>query len=255
MKHKIKELAKKLDIAAKDAKVVEQLSTKQEISLSDAYDIQKESIDRRYARGEKLTGIKLGFTSKAKMKQMGVHDLIWGRLTDTMEIENGGQMDLNNFIHPRVEPEIVFLVKEDVKEDINRENAFEYIESVAAAIEVIDSRYKNFKFSLEDVIADNCSSSGYVIGNWHSVNTDVSSLALALSINDEEIESGNTSAILGDPLESFIEACRIAKQYDLQLKKGMIILAGAATPAAFVKSGDAIVANFEVLGKVTFKVQ
>lgn len=255
MKQLIKQLGKELDTAAKDSKIVAQLSNKHSISLSDAYSIQKESIDRRFARGEKLSGVKLGFTSKAKMKQMGVHDLIWGRLTDVMEIKNGGEMNLNNFIHPRVEPEIVFLVKEDVNELVNKENAFNYIESVASAIEIIDSRYKNFKFSLEDVIADNCSSAGYIIGDWHPFKTGVSNLALTLSINDKEIESGNTNAILGNPLESFIEACRITKQYNLHLKKGMIVLAGAATPATFVTKGDRVEASFEVLGKVSFLVK
>ncbi|MGY8952706.1 MAG: 2-keto-4-pentenoate hydratase [Flavobacteriales bacterium] len=255
MKQYIQEFAEILDVAAKDSKAVEQLSTKAKITLADAYLIQKESIDRRISRSEKITGIKLGFTSKAKMEQMGVHDLIWGRLTNTMEIKNEGVLHLENFIHPRAEPEIAYLVKKDIKTSLTREEALEYIESVAPAIEIIDSRYKNFKFSLEDVIADNCSSSAYVIGAWKPADTDVSNVDLTLNINGETVESGNTNAILGNPLESFLEATRLAFQYGISLKKGMVILAGAATSAAFIKKNDAIEADFKMLGKVTLSVQ
>ena len=255
MKQNIQELAKILDVAAKGSRPVEQLSANTKITLADAYLIQKESINRRVSRGEKITGIKLGFTSKAKMEQMGVHDLIWGRLTNTMEIKNEGVLHLDSFIHPRAEPEIAYLVKKDIETSLNREEALEYVESVAPAIEVIDSRYKNFKFSLEDVIADNCSSSAYVIGAWKPADMDVSNVDLTLNINGETIESGNTNAILGNPLESFIEATRLAYQHGIVLKKGMVVLAGAATPAAFIKRNDAIEADFKMLGKVTLKVE
>lgn len=255
MKQKIKQLATKLDTAAKVSEAIEQLSIKENISLSDAYEIQRESIQKREERGDYIIGVKLGFTSKAKMEQMGVHDLIWGRLTNSMKIENNGVLAISNYIHPRAEPEIAYLIKEDIKGVLTKDNVFNFIESIAPAIEIIDSRYKNFKFSLEDVIADNCSSTGYIIGEWCDSKTDVSNLGLTLSINNEVVESGNTSAILGNPLESFLEATRLANQYNVSLKKGMIILAGAATPAAFIKKNDIVEARFENIGSVLFKVK
>ena len=93
-------LAETLDIAAKDAMAVPQLSATETVDVDDAYDIQKLSIDRRIDRGEKLVGLKLGFTSRAKMVQMGVSDMIWGRLTDRMMIEDGGEIGMNAYVHP-----------------------------------------------------------------------------------------------------------------------------------------------------------
>ncbi len=255
MKHRHIQLAEILDTAALTASATDQLTAMEAISLNDAYEIQKELLHKRALRGEHITGIKLGFTSKAKMKQMGVHDLIWGRLTDAMEIKNHGTLDTTKFIHPRAEPEIAFLIKKDITGHLNKEEALTYIDALAPAIEIIDSRYKNFKFTLEDVVADNCSSAAYVLGDWIAANTDVSNLELNLSINGKVIEAGNTNAILGNPIHSFIEATRLATQFGVALNKGMIVLAGAATPATFFQKNDYIEANFKNLNKVAFNVQ
>ena len=78
-----------------------------------------------------------------------------------MCIKSSGEIHLNQYIHTRAEPEIAFRISEDINRQISLEELPNYIDKMAVAIEVIDSRYKNFKFSLEDVIADNCLSSGY----------------------------------------------------------------------------------------------
>ena len=110
----IPELAEALDEAARHARPIDQLSNTYTFSVDDAYTIQAVSIERRYARGERLIGLKMGFTSKAKMEQMGVHDMIWGRLTDAMLLENGGVWSFDRGIHPRAEPEICFLVRKKI---------------------------------------------------------------------------------------------------------------------------------------------
>ena len=248
------EIAAILDNAASHAKATSQISTSQEISLDDAYDIQAKSIARRYERGEKLVGLKLGFTSKAKMEQMGVHDMIWGRLTDSMHFENGADVPKSNFIHPRAEPEIAFLIKKDITESLTLENAAEYIEGIAAAIEIIDSRYENFKFSLEDVIADNCSSTGFLIGDWRKPDTNINDISIELSVDGEVIHAGSSNAILGNPWESVVAAARLSLQYDEPLKQGMILLAGAATPAVYIQVGQTVEANVEGFGKVRLTV-
>ncbi|GMN09319.1 2-keto-4-pentenoate hydratase [Croceitalea sp. MTPC9] len=255
MKQKIIEFSQVLDTAANIAIPIEQISNSTKLSLDEAYAIQEKSIGLRFKRGEQLSGLKLGFTSKAKMEQMGVHDLIWGRLTNKMEIENDGDLYIKNFIHPRTEPEIAFLLKKDISEAITKANVAEYVKGVAAAIEVIDSRYKNFKFSLEDVIADNCSSSAYVLGKWKDFTIDSSNLAMTMNVNGKTVQSGNSNAILGNPLNSLLQAFRLAEQYNVPLLKDMVILAGAATPAVFVHENDTIVVEVEKLGKVSLKVK
>lgn len=254
MKEHIRDFSVALDKAAQSAKPIVQLSNSSVIDLDDAYAIQAASMQRRYARSEKLVGLKMGFTSKAKMEQMGVHDMIWGRLTDAMEIMADGNLNLSSFIHPRAEPEIAFLLKKDVKSSIAIEDISEYVEGIAPAIEVIDSRYVNFKFSLEDVVADNCSSSGYVLGKWHSPDTDISDVPITIGTKGNVQQSGSSKAILGNPFQSFVEATRLALKYGQELKKGMIILAGAATSAIHIHAGETVSASFGGLGELKFKV-
>jgi 2-oxo-3-hexenedioate decarboxylase len=255
MKQTNQALAITLDNAAKTAKAVTQISTFQTVTLTDAYTIQAISIAQRYERGEKLVGLKLGFTSKAKMEQMGVHDMIWGRLTDKMKYQNGDDLPKSKFIHPRAEPEIAFLIKADITEELTLETAPNFIESVAGAIEIIDSRYENFKFSLEDVIADNCSSAGFVIGSWLSPNTNLSDLKIDLKVDGKIVATGSSDAILGNPWESVVAAARLSLQYNEPLKKGMILLAGAATSAVFVQIGQTVEAEIEGLGNVKLQVK
>lgn len=243
-----------LDEAAFSAQPVAQLSTQQVFSLEDAYIIQKASIDRRLDRGEKMVGYKLGFTSKAKMKQMGVHDLIWGRLTDKMDYKPGFDLAISDFIHPRAEPEIAFLIGKDINKPLDLGSVKDYIAGVSVAIEFIDSRYVNFKFSLEDVVADNCSSSGFCTGDWLPADTRIEDLPISLSIDGNVVEDGNSNAIMGNPWESAVEATRLVIANGETLKEGHILLAGAATPATFVERGQTVEAEADGLGKISINI-
>ena len=254
-KMKLEKLAIAVDNAALNANPIKQLSKGNKFSEKEAYTIQAISLLQRYARGEKLIGLKMGFTSKAKMEQMGVHDLIWGRLTDKMLIENGGSMKISQFIHPRAEPELCFWIKKDIKGEITLKDAPKYVEAVSAAVEIIDSRYQNFKFSLEDVIADNCSSSAFVFGDWYRPNFDITNLKIELTVNKKVVHEGSSSAILDNPWESFVAAARLAVKYKEPIKKGMYLMLGAATPAVFLKKGDKVAANVEGMGSASLKVK
>lgn len=247
-------IAEILDEAARSATATEQISKSRAINLEEAYAIQAISIGRRYKRLERFTGIKLGFTSRAKMEQMGVHDLIWGRLTDRMAYYETEQLDRSDFIHPRAEPEVAFRVSRSFDKVLDMDSVHDYIDGVAIAIEIIDSRYRNFKFSLEDVVADNCSSAGYIIGEWHPVTVDYRNEDIQLRINGSPVQSGNTRAILGDPLESVLEASRLLMENGESIEEGHIILAGAATAAEYIQAGQRITASARSLGEVSLDV-
>jgi len=247
-------LAQRLDKAAVSATPIQQLSKETTFDLDQAYEIQKQAIDCRLDRGEKLIGLKMGFTSEAKMIQMGVHDMIWGRLTDSMLIENGGELNLSNYIHPRAEPEICFHISKDIPGEIALEDLDEYVDGVAGAIEIIDSRYENFKFSLEDVVADNCSSIGLVIGEWQKPSRDIKHLKMTQSFNCEVVAEGSSADILGDPWKSLQAATRLAAQYNEPIKAGHVLMAGAATAAIFLKPETDVQADIELLGEVRFQV-
>lgn len=247
------ELAIKLDQAAFNAKAIPQLSLSESFTEDTAYEIQRLAIEERYKRNHKFVGIKMGFTSFAKMEQMGVHDMIWGRLTEDMLFPAGSELPMTKFIHPRAEPEICFLVKKDIDREISLDEATDYIEAVAPAIEIIDSRYENFKFSLEDVIADNCSSTAFVVGAWQNINQDIANLKMDLIIDKEIVESGSSEAILGNPWLSVTHASRLVAKYNQPLPSGSYLMAGAATSAVFLKAGQEVATKVEGLGKVSLR--
>ena len=248
-------LAEQLDTAAKDAVAVPQLSASETLEVDNAYDIQKLSIDRRIDRGEKLVGLKLGFTSRAKMVQMGVSDMIWGRLTDRMMIEDGGEISMDAYVHPRVEPEIAFLLKRPLEGDVSMAEAQAALEAVAPAMELIDSRYENFKFNLADVVADNCSSSGFVIGAWREPDPDLSNLGMLLEFDGRPVQIGSSAAILGHPLRSLVNAARLAAGAGFGLEPGWLVLAGAATAAEALRPGVHARTVVEKLGTAELKVR
>jgi 2-oxo-3-hexenedioate decarboxylase len=249
----IEALAERLDTAAFRATATPQLE--EEITLQEAYAIQRMSIGRRLARGERLIGIKMGFTSRAKMIQMGVSDLIWGRLTDGMLIEDGGSISLRNYVHPRVEPEVAFLIKSPLSGKVSLPQALAAVEAVAPALEIIDSRYENFKFSLTDVVADNSSSSSLVVGPWCSPQTELDNLGLVVSFNGRPEMFGSTSAILAHPLRSLVAAARVVAEANECLKPGDIVLAGGATAASALRAGVHVSLEIESLGRCGLTVE
>ncbi|MGB0671748.1 MAG: 2-keto-4-pentenoate hydratase [Rhodospirillales bacterium] len=251
------DLAKIAEIADEGAlkgHSIPQFSDTQPLTIEQAYAVQALSMQRRYARGERRIGVKMGFTSRAKMIQMGLDDLIWGRLTSGMREEEGGVIRFSSYVHPRVEPEIAFLMKDRLVGDVTPMEAMAAVEAVAPAMEIIDSRYDNFKFDLGDVVADNSSSSGFVVGDWFAPDTDINNLGIVLSINGKVQQVGSTASILGNPTRSLVAAARMVATAGEALNPGDIVLAGGATAAAALAVGQSVQSEFQNLGTVAFTV-
>jgi 2-oxo-3-hexenedioate decarboxylase len=251
----LSELATQLDEAARTATAVPQLTdTYPKLSVADAYAIQTMSVARRWARGERRVGYKMGLTSRAKMQQMGVSEVIWGRLTDAMRLEEGGELHHARYTHPRVEPEIAYIIGKKLAGNVSLAEALGAVEAVAPAMEIIDSRYKNFKFALADVIADNSSSSGFYLGQWAKPSTDVSNLGIIMELNGRPVQIGSSAAILGNPIRSLVSAARLVASVGESLEPGDIVLAGGATAAHALTPGDFVRTTFQTLGAVSFNV-
>ena len=253
--NRIEELAEQLDDAAHESREVAQIDPEGRMSLEDAYAIQRASIQRRVSRGARRVGVKMGFTSRAKMVQMGVSDVIWGRLTGDMLIEEGMAVSFARFVHPRVEPEIAFVLKQPLAGHVTAAQALASVEAVAPALEVIDSRYRDFKFTLPDVIADNASSSAFVVGPWCNPREDFSNLGLTMSIDGRVVQVGSTAAILGHPLRSLVAAARLSEAAGEPLQAGWVVMAGGATPAEWLKPGQYVSIEMERLGSAGFHMQ
>jgi 2-oxo-3-hexenedioate decarboxylase len=235
-----------LDDAERAVRAIDQLDLGPD--LAEAYRIQRHLIARRLNRGERLVGCKLGFTSEAKMAQMGVSEIIVGRLTDAMQVDDAAAVKLNRFIHPRIEPEIAFRLARDVA---TGDDIVDCLDAVAPALEIIDSRYRDFRFSLPDVIADNTSAAAFVVGEWQPVG-DLADLPVRLLVDGIEAEVGSTAAILGHPFRALTQLVELADKYDLGLHAGDVILAGAATAA--VRFGEQrVIADVRGLGTASVR--
>jgi 2-oxo-3-hexenedioate decarboxylase len=226
-----------LDEAALGATAIPQLNL---ATVAEGYAAQEALIARRLARGERLVGFKMGLTSKAKMAQVGVNEMIFGRLTDAMQVPDGGSVDIARFIHPRVEPEVAFLLRDGE------------IAAAAPALELIDSRYTDFKFTLPDVVADNTSGAAFVLGAWQSVPARIDNLGVLLEIDGRVAQVGSTAAILGDPRRAWREGVALAARYGVEMTDG-ILLAGAATAAVPLTPGAHARAVVQNLGTASLK--
>ena len=250
----ITKAATDLDLATSNADAIGQLSAAETFDLATAYRIQAAGIEQRLDRGEKRSGAKMGLTSRAKAAQMGVDDVIYGRLTDAMLVEDGGEAPAAGFIHPRVEPEIAFLLNAPLTGNVSPAQAYCAVEAIAPALEIIDSRYRDFKFSLDDVVADNCSAAGYVVGPWCRADIDVANLGMVLEFNGRAVQIGSSAAILGHPMRSLAAAARLGMASGEQLEAGWIVLAGGATAAEALAPGTAVKLSVEKLGQVGFSI-
>ncbi len=246
----------RLDDAAVNALPVGQITLSQpQFSVGEAYEVQRLLVARRLQRGDRRAGYKMGLTSRAKMQQVGVSEVIWGRLTDGMRLEEGASLSRGRYVHPRAEPEIAFIMRKRLAGDVTAAEALAAVEAIAPGIEIIDSRYENFKFALPDVVADNASSSGFYLGAWARPDTDIGNLGIVLEANGRPVEIGSSAAILGHPLRALVAAARLVGQAGEVLEPGDIVLAGAATAAHAVTPGEYIEARFQSLGRVAFSVE
>ncbi len=258
----LSELAARLDRAERTATAIPQLSTGLDLSLDDAYEVQRELVLHRMARGERYAGAKLGFTSRAKMAQMGVSDVIAGRLTSGMRIDDGGTVALDRLVHPRIEPEIAFRLGRDVDlgpdadpSDIDPAAVERAVDAVAPALEIIDSRYRDFRFDLADVVADNTSAAGFVLGPWRPFGGDLGNRGVVLEADGLVAQTGSTAAILGHPLRALHALAGLAIRHGLALPAGAVVLAGAATAAIPLAGHATVEAHVAGLGRVTVRTE
>ncbi|MFZ2269092.1 MAG: 2-oxo-3-hexenedioate decarboxylase [Azonexus sp.] len=224
-----------------------------DMDWDDAYAIQAEILRRKLARGNKVVGLKCGLTSHAKMKQMGVETPCFGFLVDTFSVADGGEIKINELIHPKVEPEIAFVLKKALKgPGCHIGNVLAATDFVMPGIEIIDSRYRDFKFDLKSVIADNCSSSRFVLGGQAVPvgKLDLRTLGVVMEKNGEHVAIGAGAAVLGHPAAAIAMLANHLGARGEEIPAGTMILSGGVTEAVAVKAGDSVNLRIQALGSV-----
>lgn len=224
-----------------------------DIDLDTAYAVQDEVLRRRIAAGETLIGVKLGLTSRAKQQRMNVHAPLTGWLTDAMVLPAGVPVPQDQLIHPRAEPEIVFVLGKVLQgPGVTAAKAMAAVDAVYAGVEIIDSRYADFRFTLADVIADNASSAKLVIGpkSVAPQGLDLSIEATLLEVDGAIVDTATGAAVQGHPAEALALAANDLAKRGLRLEAGWIVLTGGMTDAVAIPAGSTVAAHFTNLGSV-----
>jgi len=224
-----------------------------DLDAATAYAIQDEVVDHRLRSGARVVGAKLGLTSRAKQERMNVDEPLYGWLTSDMVLPASEPIDLARFIHPRGEPEIGFLIGRPLAAPATAASVLAATEAVFAAVEVIDSRYDGFRFRLPDVVADNASSAGVVVGSVLRPPADVGDLRLLGCVLREDgavVATAAGAAVLGHPAESVAWLVNRLAERGRALEPGAIVLSGALTDAVPLRRGHSLVAEIAELGTV-----
>lgn len=224
-----------------------------DLDVETAYGIQWAGIQTRLAAGETLVGAKLGLTSKIKQQVMKVDDPLYGWVTSSMLAPYGEPLDLATLIHPRVEPEIAFLLGRDVETPATVTSVLAATESVFAAIDVLDSRYENFRFTLPDVVADNASAGLFLLGPVAARPADLPDLRLlgcVLRADGVVVATAAGAATMGHPAAAVAWLANRLAARDQRLEAGMLVFSGGLTEPVPLKLGMSVTAELDGLGTI-----
>jgi 2-oxo-3-hexenedioate decarboxylase len=227
-----------------------------EMSVADAYAVQDELRRRWLARGDRQTGMKAGLTSKAKMQQMGVHVPSFGILMASMARPENGGIEVQGLIHPRVEAEIAFVLKDDLAgPECSIAQVIAATDYVIPAVEVIDSRYERYKFDLVSVIADNGSACRYVTGGrpLDPRGLDLRTIGVVIEKNGEIMALGASAAVLNHPAQAIVMLVAHLASRGEALPAGSFVMTGGITEAIPVSAGDAVTARFQDMGSISMR--
>ncbi|KLO45859.1 2-keto-4-pentenoate hydratase (plasmid) [Mycobacterium europaeum] len=225
-----------------------------DLTVAEGFDIQRAQVDRWMAEGRIIKGHKVGLTSAAMQRQMGVNQPDFGVLHDQMFHPESDPIPVTAFLQPRVEPEIALVIKRDLAgPGVTVAEALAAVDFVLPALEIIDSRIADWRISVADTVADNASSGGVVLGGRpvRPTDADLRLLGCNLYCNGEVVATGAGGAALGSPVISLAWLANTLGQQNDCLRTGDVVLPGSVTAAQPVRPGDVWTAQFAQLGLVT----
>jgi 2-keto-4-pentenoate hydratase len=246
----IAEAADLLDLAMLERRLVEPLSTHEPgLDLGTAYAIQAALIERHVARGDLVVGAKLGLTSLAKQREMDVHEPIGGWLTDGMRLRADEVLDTTELVQPRCEPELAFRLERDIAgADTTAADVVAATGALMTAIEVLDSRYRDYRFTLPDVIADDASAARFLLGQpVDPALVDRVGCGVRFWKDGTVVATATGAAVMGDPAEAVAWWVRHLSLSGRGLAAGMVVMSGALTGAHPVGPGSVVRAEIDGL--------
>lgn len=227
-----------------------------DMTIDQAYHIQEALVQIKRVDGHKVIAPKMGLTSKAKWDELNVDTAIYGYIFDYMKV--GNVIERSNYIQPKVEAEIVIALSEDMKgPNVTRDDVLNNIAYVCSAIEIIDSRYKDFDFRLNDLIADNSSAKGYILSDktMSADQIDLVNEKVQIVKNNERVAGGTGYNILKHPAEAVAALVNILGEKGQTVRKGQPILTGGLTSSIEVEAGDVIEVIYSTLPTIKIEIK
>jgi 2-oxo-3-hexenedioate decarboxylase len=221
----------------------------------DAYAIADHGVTLREAAGERVVGAKLGFTSAAMRDAMGVDWPNYGWLTDPMVVSDG-QVSLGDLIHPKAEPEIAFVLGEDLEgAAVSARDVLSATAYVMPVIEVVDSRFVGFRFRALDNTSDNSSAGMVVLGTRATRPAfDLSRVGAVVTVNGELFQTSSGAAALGHPAASVAWLVRRLASSGRGLEAGHLIISGGLTGPIDLLPGTSVLVEIDRLGSASMRV-
>lgn len=223
-------------------------------NVAAAYEIQNINNDLRLKKGARIVGRKIGLTSKAVQKQLGVDQPDYGALFHDMEVLNGGLIPWNETMQPKVEAEIAFVLSKDLPSvDIGTLDILGAIDYALVSLEIVGSRIENWNIKITDTVADNASASHFVLGHQPMKlnQIDLINCKMVMTKNGEVVSEGKGASCLGSPINATLWLAQTMAKLGTPLKAGDLVLSGALGPMANVEAGDLVSANIDGLGTVS----
>ena len=252
-----KKVAEELLQAEKGAYQISKITAQYpDMTVEDAYSIQLENISKKVAAGEKVIGLKVGLTSKAMQNLLGVNEPDYGHLTDKMLVSEGDYCSMEELIQPKIEGELAFCLNKTLRgPGVTIADVYNATGWVVPAIEIVDSRIKDWKINLNDTIADNGSSAKFVLGGRMTKIEDIDMrlVGMMLEKNGELLSTGTGAEVWGNPAAAVAWLANKLSEFDIELKEGNIILSGAVTAAVPAEAEDVFTVSFAGLGSVSVK--
>ncbi|MCP1119404.1 2-keto-4-pentenoate hydratase [Robbsia andropogonis] len=250
----IEKAASALSEAARTGEYLPPLrETYPDIDIPSAYAIQRMNTERRIAQGRRIVGCKIGLTSASVQKQLGVDQPDFGMLFDDMSFGDSEPIPASVLHQPKVEAEVAFVLRHDLSmpnpSHLDVLNAIDY---ALPAIEIVGSRIENWNIRIADTIADNASSSAFVLGTSPKKLSefDLRLCGMVLERRGDPVSVGAGAACLGNPINAVVWLARTMASFDMPLRKGDLVLSGALGPMAAVTPGDIFEARINGLGTV-----
>jgi 2-keto-4-pentenoate hydratase len=227
-----------------------------EIALDDvgtAYAVQMANVESRIAGGERIVGRKIGLTSQAVQRQLGVDQPDFGALFAGMAYGDAEPIALSKLIQPKVEAEVALVLERDLLRE--KHTYVDLLGATAyalAAIEVVDSRIADWDIRFVDTVADNASSAAFVLGSRPVPlrDLDLATCAMTLSRDDALLSRGSGVACLGNPLNAAVWLANRMVALGTPLRAGDVVLTGALGPMVAVREPGVFTASIDGLGCV-----